>query len=133
MPLTLVFADDDDLVRLVVNEALREAGVEVHAVPDGMTAVERCRELKPQTVLLDLDMPHMDGFEAARRIRQADCTGRLVALTGRATEDCFRRAETAGFDEILSKPISALKLMHALFPDAETEETLGEENADRAD
>lgn len=118
MPRILVFADDDDLVRLVVTEALRDAGVEVHAVPDGVSAVRRCRELAPETVLLDLDMPVMDGFEAARLIRAAECTQRLVALTGRPTQDACSKAQAAGFDQVLSKPISAAMLMRALFPDA---------------
>jgi len=116
MPHTLVFADDDDLVRIVVTEALREAGVEVHSVPDGMAAVDLCRELAPETVLLDLDMPQMDGFETARRIRAAECTKRIVAMTGRATQNARRKAEAAGFDEFLSKPISTPVLMRALFP-----------------
>ena len=101
-----------------VTEALRDAGVEVHAVPDGVSAVRRCRELAPETVLLDLDMPVMDGFEAARLIRAAECTQRLVALTGRPTQDACSKAQAAGFDQVLSKPISAAMLMRALFPDA---------------
>jgi CheY-like chemotaxis protein len=121
---TLVFADDDDLVRLVVTEALLDAGVEVHAVPDGIAAVQLCRELAPETVLLDLDMPGMDGFEAARQIRAAECTRRLVALTGRPTHDACRKAEAAGFDEVLTKPISAALLMRALFPEDEENEAL---------
>jgi CheY-like chemotaxis protein len=124
VPHTLVFADDDDLVRLVLTEALRDAGVEVHAVPDGIAAVQLCRELAPETVLLDLDMPRMDGFEAARQIRAAECTRRLVALTGRPTQDACRKAEAAGFDEVLSKPISVALLMRALFPEAEEDEAL---------
>jgi CheY-like chemotaxis protein len=117
MPHTLVFADDDDLVRTVVAEVLRDAGVEVHAVPDGAAAVELCRKVSPETVLLDLDMLQMDGFETAQKIRAAGCTKRIVALTGRATGDARRKAEAAGFDEFLSKPISTPVLMRALFPD----------------
>ena len=116
MPHTLVFADDDDLVRMVVAEALRGAGVEVHAVANGLSAVRLCQEIGPETVLLDLDMPHMDGFEAASRIREADCARRIVAMTGRATQNARRKAQAAGFDEFLSKPIGTLALVRALFP-----------------
>jgi CheY-like chemotaxis protein len=113
---TLVFADDDDLVRIVVTEALRDAGIEVHAVPDGLAAVELCREVAPETVLLDLDMPQMDGFETARMIRAAACAKRIVAMTGRPTPNARRKAEAAGFDDLLSKPISTPALVRALFP-----------------
>jgi CheY-like chemotaxis protein len=85
-------------------------------VSDGKAAVDLCRKVAPETVLLDLDMPQIDGFETARRIRAAECTKRIVALTGRATEEARRKAEAAGFDELLSKPISTPVLMRALFP-----------------
>ncbi len=113
---TVVFADDDDLVRFIVTEGLRDAGIEVHAAPDGLAAVELCRRVGPETVLLDLDMPQMDGFETARRIRAAECAQRIVAMTGRPTQNARSKADAAGFDEFLSKPISMPALVRALFP-----------------
>ena len=120
---TLVFADDDDAAS-ALTEALRDAGVEVHAVPDEESPLSNDAGKRAETVLLDLDMPRMDGFEAARQILAAECTRRLVALTGRPTQDACRKAEAAGFDEVLSKPISVALLTRALFPEAEEDEAL---------
>jgi CheY-like chemotaxis protein len=67
--------------------------------------VEMAQDFDPQIALLDIGMPRMDGYEAARRIRTA--LGRrvfLVALTGWGQEEDQRRAYSAGFDHHVTKP-----------------------------
>ena len=112
----LVWADDDDLFRTAVHVMLRQAGVEVYPCADGVEAVKLCETIKPDAALFDLDMPHMDGFEAARRIRSnpALLGMRLVALTGRSSLDYRIRAVDSCFDQFLSKPIALNPLLRAL-------------------
>ena len=112
----IVYADDDDLVRTVVTQALIEEGIDVHDCASGSEAVALCRQIVPDAVLLDLNMPDVDGLAAARALRRdpLTCQLRLVALTGCATTGLRAKAADAGFDEILVKPIPASALAEAL-------------------
>jgi CheY-like chemotaxis protein len=112
----IVYADDDDLVRNVVMQALIEEGIDVHDCASGSEAVALCRIIVPDAVLLDLNMPDVDGLAAARELRADPLTRnlRLVALTGRATTGLRSKATAAGFDECLIKPIQATVLADAL-------------------
>jgi PAS domain S-box-containing protein len=93
--------DAAEMLRLMI-ECM---GHHVRVAIDGAQAVEMATEFNPQIALLDLGMPRMDGYEAARRIRAA--LGRsvvLVALTGWGQEQDQRRAYAAGFDYHVTKP-----------------------------
>jgi len=79
---------------------LELAGCEVHTAHDGIAAVETAAAVRPDVVLLDLGMPKLDGYGAARRIRDAEW-GKdvvLIALTGWGQEEDRRRTREAGFD-----------------------------------
>ena len=114
--LTIVYADDDDLVRDTISRLLIEEGIDVHACEGGAQAIALCQELNPDAVLLDLNMPDLDGLETARELRRIPATRalRLVALTGRGTWDLRNKATDAGFDEFLIKPASTAALVRAL-------------------
>jgi CheY-like chemotaxis protein len=82
-------------------------GHEVSAAHDGVEAVETARSFRPDVAFLDVGMPRMNGYEAARLIRlQPECAGViLVALTGWGQEEDKRRSHEAGFDVHMVKPI----------------------------
>jgi CheY-like chemotaxis protein len=93
--------DAAEMMRLMI-ECM---GHDVRVAADGVQAVAMAQEFDPQIALLDIGMPRMDGYEAARHIRSA--LGRrvyLVALTGWGQEDDQRRAYLAGFDHHVTKP-----------------------------
>jgi signal transduction histidine kinase len=93
--------DAAEMMRLMI-ECM---GHDVRIAADGTQAVEIAREFKPQIALLDIGMPRMDGYEAARQIRAALGRGVfLVALTGWGQEEDQRRAYAAGFDHHMTKP-----------------------------
>ena len=80
-------------------------GHDVRVAADGVEAVALAKAFEPQIALLDIGMPRMDGYEAARRIREALGDGVvLVALTGWGQDEDQRRAYAAGFDHHLTKP-----------------------------
>lgn len=112
----IIYAEDDPLVRENIAGLLVSQGVDVHEARDGGEAILLCRTFHPDAVLLDLGMPHIDGFETARRIRELDTARRirLVALTAHGDASHQRLAKLAGFDEFLTKPISAETLIGAL-------------------
>jgi PAS domain S-box-containing protein len=95
---------------------LQFLGADVKVVHGGREALEAMREFKPKVVLLDLGMPHMDGLEVARRMREdpemRDAT--LVALTGWGQREDRRRTGEAGFDYHLVKPADVRTLQSIL-------------------
>jgi PAS domain S-box-containing protein len=104
----------DDLPDSVESLAmiLRLGGHDIQTARDGLEAVQAAATLCPDVIFLDIGMPKMNGYEAARSIRQHPW-GRhivLVALTGWGQEDDKRRATEAGFDHHLTKPVDAVTL-----------------------
>jgi CheY-like chemotaxis protein len=94
----------------------RLMGHEVHTAEDGAEGVRVAEAVRPEVVVLDIGLPRMNGYEAARHIRQ-QVWGRavtLIALTGWGQEDDKRRAAEAGFDRHLTKPVDRANLEAAL-------------------
>ena len=77
-------------------------------------ALERAMALDPEIVLLDIGLPGMDGYEVARLLRSRGSSARLVALTGYGQPEDVRRAEDAGFDTHLVKPVDLQHLLRDL-------------------
>ena len=93
---------------------LRMTGYEVDAAYTGRDALERMRAVHTDVVLLDIGLPEMDGYEVARRIRAEHGALVLVALTGYGQAADVQRAEDAGFDAHITKPVSFEKLQRVL-------------------
>jgi PAS domain S-box-containing protein len=116
----ILTADDNRDTAESLALVLRLQGHAVHAVHDGHEAVEAVAWFRPEFILLDIGMPRLNGFEAARRIRQqpGGKTIVLVAITGWGQEEDKRRASEAGFDYHLTKPVdpAALEKLLAELP-----------------
>ena len=111
----LVVDDNRDAVESLA-ELLRIAGNVVDVAFDGDAAIKAAAKFQPEIVLLDIGMPIVDGYTAARAIRQSS-NGRdvtLVAMTGWGQAEDKRRAMEAGFDLHLSKPVSVDALLGLL-------------------
>jgi CheY-like chemotaxis protein len=95
---------------------LKLSGHEVYTAHDGLEAVDSAAKIQPDVVLLDIGLPKLDGYEAARRIRQQQQDKRvmLVALTGWGQEEDRRRSEEASFDLHLVKPVDLATLTKVL-------------------
>jgi CheY-like chemotaxis protein len=91
---------------------LKLLGHDVATAHDGLAAVERVRAFQPDVALLDLGMPKLNGYDAARRIRQQPWGQGLVliALTGWGQEEDMQRSQEAGFDYHLVKPVELAAL-----------------------
>jgi CheY-like chemotaxis protein len=111
----LVVGDGVDSAR-VLSRFMAMLGHEVRTSRDGIEAVEAASEFRPDVVLMDIGLPGLDGYEAARRIRdQPWGTGvTLVALTafGQGIEE--RRFHEAGFDDHLTKPVDVDALVRLI-------------------
>ena len=86
---------------------LEMAGHEVRVVHDGRSALSVAQAFRPDTALLDIGMPQLNGYEVAQALRQEPwgASIALIALTGWGQEDDRKRAIDAGFDRHLTKPV----------------------------
>jgi CheY-like chemotaxis protein len=111
----LVVDDNQDAVESLA-KLLQLGGHETHMAYDGLEAVEAAKALQPDVIFLDVGLPGLNGYEAARRIRkqQADKRIVLVALTGWGQEEDRRRSKQAGFDAHLVKPVDPTTLAQLL-------------------
>jgi len=82
-------------------------GNEVHTAHDGLEAVAAAAEFRPEVILLDIGLPKLNGYEAARVIREQPGGSQmvLIALTGWGQEEDRRLSKLAGFDHHLTKPV----------------------------
>jgi signal transduction histidine kinase/ActR/RegA family two-component response regulator len=104
-PCRILVAEDNHDAAEMMQVMLQFKGHDVRVAADGVHAVEVASTFKPQIAFLDIGMPRMDGYEAARRIREL--LGRhivLVALTGWGQDEDKHRSRDAGFDHHLTKP-----------------------------
>jgi CheY-like chemotaxis protein len=98
---------------------LQTMGHEVESAYDGLEALEVARRFEPDTVVLDIGLPRMNGYEVARRLReQPDRHYRLIALTGWGQHEDRERAREAGFDHHLVKPVDIDQLGRLLQGDS---------------
>ena len=133
MQLRILIADDlkDSADSLAV--LLREHGREVHTTYNGGDAVVAAAAVRPDVALLDIAMPHLDGYEVCRCIR-AQTWGRkmfIVAQTAWGREMDLDRARSAGFDMHMQKPVNTEALLKHLdqFRRSESGNKSGEESS----
>jgi two-component system sensor histidine kinase/response regulator len=113
----VLVAEDNVVNQRVARRFLERLGCEVHVVDDGAQAVEVLMRTTYDFVLMDMQMPIMDGLEASRRIRAQELTGQripIVALTADAMVGTFERCLEAGMDDYLTKPIDVKRLEDVL-------------------
>jgi len=105
----VLVVDDDEFNRLVLRRCLPSPPFEVEMAVNGRAALEAARRAWPDTVFLDLEMPVMDGYQAAARLRQLEREGgrkrcTIVAISSNDEEAIVKRALAAGCDHYLVKP-----------------------------
>ncbi len=103
----VLVVDDNRDAAATLSMILKRMGHEVRTAYEGETAVTQAEEFRPELVLMDLGMPKIDGYEAARRIREQPWGKRifLVALTGWGAAEDRQRTKDAGFNSHLVKPV----------------------------
>ena len=110
----ILVAEDRDKIREYIEAVLTDAGHEVVQAKNGAEAVAAVEARNFDMVLMDVQMPQMDGIEATRRIREMGERARglpIIALTAHAMEGEIARCRAAGMDEHLSKPIDRKELL----------------------
>jgi CheY-like chemotaxis protein len=105
--------DDNVDAATTVSELLSMAGCAVAVAHDGQSAVDQTLAFRPDVVLLDIGLPDISGYEAARRIRRLPDLHQpqLIALTGWGQQQDKQMAADAGFDEHWTKPVDPQRLV----------------------
>jgi PAS domain S-box-containing protein len=115
MPQILLVEDNEDNIEML-SQYLRARQYRCDVARNGIDAVQQAKELRPDVILMDIQMPGMDGIEATRRIRSqhelADVP--IIALTALAMPGDRERCLEAGADDYMSKPISLKHLLHLI-------------------
>ena len=108
----VLIADDNRDSAESMGMLLRLMGNEVRTVHDGQEAVDEAETFHPDVILMDIGMPLLNGYGAARMIRQQPWSAgtMIVALTGWGQDEDKRRASEAGFDRHYTKPLDPAEL-----------------------
>jgi len=116
MSLRVLVVEDDVPTLELIREVLSSVGVEVVAVNDSREAPALVERERYDGIFLDLMMPHLDGFELARQVRQSKTNKNtpIVIVTGRDEKDTLRESFAAGGTFFLQKPIKSSNLYHLL-------------------
>jgi PAS domain S-box-containing protein len=116
----ILLAEDNEINRMYVVELLKRNGMKCDTATNGREVLQKLRHKQYALVLMDCQMPEMDGFEGTRQIRHLEEEGQLtghqvvIALTANATKGDRERCLEAGMDDYVTKPISVEKLMNTL-------------------
>jgi CheY-like chemotaxis protein len=115
-PRRVLVVDDNVDAAASLAMMLKKMGNDVRTAHDGQSGIEVAQEFRPDAVLLDIGMPVLNGFDAARRIREQPWGKSmvLVALTGWGQDEDRRKSEEAGFDLHLVKPVEPGALQRLL-------------------
>lgn len=112
----ILIADDEELNRDLLRELLEVKGYEVCEARNGDEVMERATGDAPDLILMDIRMPHSDGFKALARLRSTPSTASIpvIAVTAFAMNSDRQRVQEAGFDAYISKPVNFQELLRTI-------------------
>src|SRR5581483_9766358 len=109
----VLIADDDESIRVLIRDNLASEGFDVAEAADGLECVEKTKKLRPAVVLIDIDMPKMDGWDACKHIRSMAETKQIpvLMLSAHTERQNRERAVSCGASHFLPKPIAIEQLL----------------------
>jgi len=112
----ILIVDDNRDGATMLSLLLKKMGNETHLAYDGLEGVKVAEQLKPDTIIMDIGLPGLNGYEACRRIREQPWGAHIniIALTGWGQAEDRKRSEEAGFDAHLVKPVDKAQLLTLL-------------------
>jgi CheY-like chemotaxis protein len=111
---TVMVVDDDQDIREILTEVLSDAGYDVIPSTDGSDALTKLRDATPSLILLDLNMPIMDGVEFRQLQRQDPTTAKIPTVVMSAVHSMNERIAHLAVDGALAKPVNLKDLMQVV-------------------
>jgi len=129
----ILIVDDNPTNLKLVAYLVRASGYEVHTAIDAEAAVASIRAVRPALILMDLQLPGVDGLELTRRLKQDPATRDIVivALTAYAMKGDQEKAAAAGCDDYVTKPIDTRRLPELIARHLSRDAGHGSEGADQ--
>ena len=115
--LRVLLAEDNDINQIVATEILKMKGIAVDVASNGLEAVDMARSGAYDVILMDIQMPNMDGYQAAKLIRNLSGNYRtipIIAMTANAFDEDRQKALSVGMDAHLAKPVDVKRLFGTL-------------------
>lgn len=106
----ILVVDDDAFSRKLMGLYLKPIGVDLELLPGGQECLQSVAGQQPDLILMDCQMPGLDGFETTRRLRASNYAGVILALTGNSDDETLRHCSEAGMNGHMSKPVDAATL-----------------------
>jgi CheY-like chemotaxis protein len=113
---TILLAEDNETNIIMTRDMLQRKGYQVSIARNGLEAIARAREIHPDIILMDIQMPELDGLETTRRIRAEASLAHIpiIALTALAMPGDRERCLAAGANDYLCKPVSLQELLKVI-------------------
>jgi CheY-like chemotaxis protein len=129
VPAKILIVEDNEKNRILVRDILQHFGYETIEAENGEEGIRMTKEHEPDLILMDMQMPVMDGFQAIKALRADPETKqvRIIAVTSYAMKGDRERTIEAGADDYLSKPLNTRKLMSLIKKNLAEEEKGGEQ------
>lgn len=111
----ILIVDDAAFMRMMIREILSKGGYEIIGeAADGVQAVQKYKEAKPDLVTMDITMPEMDGIQALREIRQFDSSAAVIMCSAMGQQAMVIDAIQAGARDFIVKPFQADRVIEAI-------------------
>ncbi|MBF0574147.1 MAG: response regulator, partial [Desulfamplus sp.] len=112
-PARVLIVDDNELIVKGLEKLFIEETFEVEIAKDGFEAGVKAKQFNPDLIILDLMMPHMDGFEACKFLKNNDSTShiKILILTGHASKENMNAIMDVGADDYMEKPVDNAELV----------------------
>lgn len=110
----MLVVDDDETLREFLREELGRLGHEIVQAGNGKEAIERIREAPPGLILLDLQMPQVDGIDTLRALRAEKVRAPVILLTAQRNPEVLAQAQALGAADVLLKPVDLTRLLGLL-------------------
>ena len=102
----ILHVDDDEVMRKLVTGYLTDLGHEVVSAENGLEGMKMAEQMSPDLILMDIDMPVLDGYAATQQLRSKGYKGLIAALTGSERVKDLANAVVAGCDDFIAKPLT---------------------------
>lgn len=115
----VLIAEDNAINAMVLTRYLKKWGMEADIVTDGLVCIDKAVTGRYDLILMDMQMPEMDGVEATRQIRKNDShpylkTVPVIAITANSESDVFAEVKAAGMNDLITKPFDPDELREKL-------------------